>query len=28
MYRYSYLQKRKKDDIVQICHVKVFLTKM
>jgi len=27
MYRYSDLQKRK-DDIVQICRVKVFLPKM
>jgi len=28
MYRYSDLQNPKKDDIVQICRVKVFLTKM
>jgi len=28
MYRYSDLQKLKKDDIVQICRVKVVLTKI
>jgi len=28
MYRYSDLQKLKEDDIVQICHVKIFLMKM
>jgi len=28
MYRYSDLQQLKKFDIVQICRVKVFLTKM
>jgi len=28
MYRYSDLQKTKKVDIVKLCRVKVFLTKM